>query len=51
LSLRWADVDLAAVRANCAAILDHVPRGTRLYAVVKANGYGHGAVQVGARQR
>ncbi len=46
LSLRWADVDLAAVRANCARILDHLPKGTRLLAVVKAGGYGHGAVQV-----
>src|SRR3981189_2445674 len=46
LSLRWADVDLAAVRVNCARILDHLPRGTRLLAVVKAGGYGHGAVPV-----
>jgi alanine racemase len=34
------------VRANAARILDHLPKGTRLIAVVKANGYGHGAVQV-----
>jgi alanine racemase len=46
LSLRWADVDLAAVRANCARILDHLPKGTRLIAVVKAGGYGHGALPV-----
>jgi alanine racemase len=46
LSLRWADVDLAAVRANCARILDHLPKGTRLIAVVKAGGYGHGTVPV-----
>lgn len=45
-ALRWADVDLDAVRANCARILDHLPQGTRLFAVVKAGGYGHGAVQV-----
>jgi len=44
--LRWAEVDLAAVSSNCAHILGHVPRGTRLFAVVKANGYGHGAVPV-----
>jgi alanine racemase len=37
---------LHAVRANCARIAAHVPKGTRLYAVVKAGGYGHGAVQV-----
>jgi len=34
------------VRANAARILAHLPHGTRLMAVVKANGYGHGAVPV-----
>jgi alanine racemase len=32
------------VRANAATLLAHVPRGTKLFAVVKADGYGHGAV-------
>ena len=32
--------------ANAASILAHVPRDVALFAVVKANGYGHGAVQV-----
>ena len=45
-SLRWADIDLGAVRANCARIVGHLPRGTHLLAVVKAGGYGHGAVPV-----
>jgi alanine racemase len=45
-ALRWADIDLRAVRANAARILAHLPEGTRLMAVVKANGYGHGAVPV-----
>lgn len=45
-ALRWADVHLGAIRANCHRILQHVPKGVRLYAVVKANGYGHGAVPV-----
>jgi alanine racemase len=44
--LRWAEVDLSAVSANCALILGHLPKGTQLFAVVKANGYGHGAVPV-----
>jgi alanine racemase len=44
--LRWAEIDLRAVRANAARILGHLPDGTRLMAVVKANGYGHGAVPV-----
>ena len=46
LSLRWAEIDLKAVSANCALIHDHLPGGTELFAVVKANGYGHGAVPV-----
>lgn len=37
---------LGAIRANCARILAHLPRGARLFAVVKAGGYGHGAMQV-----
>ena len=44
--LRWAEIDLRAVRDNAAHILAHVRHGTRLMAVVKANGYGHGAVRV-----
>src|SRR5438309_11205710 len=44
--LRWADIDMRAVRANAALILAHLPHGTRLMAVVKANGYGHGSVRV-----
>jgi alanine racemase len=42
----WAEVDLGAVRANVRALLDAT--GTPLCAVVKAGGYGHGAVAVGA---
>ena len=45
--MRSADVDLGAISANCERILRHLPRGTELFAVVKANGYGHGAVDVG----
>jgi len=39
-------VDLGAIRANCDLILGHLPAGTQLFAVVKAGGYGHGAVPV-----
>ena len=39
----WVDVDLEAIRDN-ARILK--PEGAELMAIVKANGYGHGAVQV-----
>src|SRR5207302_2061809 len=43
---RWAEVDLGAVRHNVRYLLDRLPPGTRLLAVVKANGYGHGAEPV-----
>lgn len=42
----WAEVDLAAIRANIAALLLRLGPARSLMAVVKANGYGHGAVQV-----
>jgi alanine racemase len=42
----WAEVDLAAVRHNVAT-LRTVSAPARLCAVVKANGYGHGAAAVG----
>lgn len=41
----WAEVDLAAVRANVAAIAELVAPAA-MCVVVKANGYGHGAVPV-----
>ncbi|MCW2278094.1 alanine racemase [Heliophilum fasciatum] len=42
----WADVDLAAIAANVRNICQHVQPSTQVMAVVKANGYGHGAVPV-----
>jgi alanine racemase len=41
----WAEIDLAAIRHN-AAVLADVSAPARLCAVVKAGGYGHGAVEV-----
>ena len=41
-----ATVDLSAVRHNIAYLVSLLPAGTVLCAVVKANGYGHGAVPV-----
>lgn len=41
----WAEVNLSAIEANVAA-LKRLSRAPHLMAVVKANGYGHGAVQV-----
>ncbi len=34
------------MRANCDRILAHLPKGSRLLAVVKAGGYGHGEIPV-----
>ncbi len=45
----FAHIDLDAVRANYRAVLSHVggaPGRPNVIAVVKANGYGHGAVPV-----
>ena len=39
-----ATVDLGAIRHNVAHLVSLLPGGRRLCAVVKANGYGHGAV-------
>jgi alanine racemase len=41
----WAEVDLDAIRANVAALAEGA-RPAQLLAVVKADGYGHGAVPV-----
>jgi alanine racemase len=41
----WIEVDHAAIRHNLAAIRDRVP-GAQVIAVVKANAYGHGDVEV-----
>src|SRR5581483_5155615 len=40
-----AIVDLGAVERNCALLAGALGGGARLCAVVKANGYGHGAVE------
>lgn len=42
----WAEIDLGAVQANLAAIRGHLDPAVRIMAVVKADGYGHGAVPV-----
>ena len=42
----WAEIDLGALRNNYREIKRHLQPGARLCAVVKADAYGHGAVQV-----
>ena len=41
----WTEVDLAAIRHNVMAVKQRVGPGVRVMAVVKADGYGHGAVR------
>lgn len=41
-----AIVDLNAIQHNVRVMLDEIDDDQKLYAVVKANGYGHGATQV-----
>ncbi|MBK8576562.1 MAG: alanine racemase [Elusimicrobia bacterium] len=39
----WAEIDVNAFRHNLAAVADHLPRRVKIMAVLKADGYGHGA--------
>ena len=42
-----AVVDVGAIQRNCARLRSELAEGTELCAVVKADGYGHGAVETG----
>jgi alanine racemase len=42
----WAEVDLSAVADNVRSLKSHLGPATQLMAVVKADGYGHGALPV-----
>ena len=42
----WAEVDVAAFRRNVDAVSRMLPERSRLVAVLKANAYGHGAVEL-----
>ena len=48
-SLVTAHIDLDAIRNNVIALNRRTPDNCRLMAVVKADGYGHGAVKVGVK--
>lgn len=43
----WVEVNLDAISANVKTFRNHVPEKTCIMAVVKADGYGHGSVEVG----
>ena len=42
----WAEIDLGAIGYNCKKIQGVLGKGTDIMAVVKANAYGHGIVEV-----
>lgn len=42
----WLEIDISAIGRNVALLRARIPKPARLMAVVKADGYGHGAVQV-----
>ena len=42
----YAEVDLDAIRHNISSIKNNIPSSVRLMPVIKADGYGHGAVEV-----
>ena len=41
-----ADIDLDAIRTNIVTMKKRIPKGKKLLAVIKANAYGHGAIEV-----
>ncbi len=43
----WVEISRAALRHNCDYVRRRLPPGTELCAVVKADAYGHGAVECG----
>lgn len=42
----WAEVDLDAIQYNIKQMKQLLPESSQVMAVVKANGYGHGAIEV-----
>ena len=42
----WTEVDLSAIEYNFTAARKHLPENMKLLVTVKANAYGHGAVEV-----
>ncbi|MBT2659146.1 alanine racemase [Bacillus sp. ISL-18] len=42
----WAEVDLECIAENVSSVRKHLPEKVEIMAVVKANAYGHGDVQV-----
>ena len=46
LKRTWAVIDLDALKENYEKLRRHIGRGVKFLGVVKADAYGHGAIQV-----
>ncbi len=44
--MKWVEIDLSAIAGNAAWIKSQLPKGAGFVAAVKADAYGHGAVEV-----
>lgn len=42
----WAEVNLNNIKDNLRFIRTLIPKSTKIMAIVKANGYGHGKIRV-----
>ncbi|XNN69805.1 alanine racemase [Bacillus pumilus] len=42
----WAEINLSAIKHNVSHMKDHIGQSVQLMAVVKANAYGHGDIEV-----
>jgi alanine racemase len=42
----WAEINLEAMRSNLGTIRSFVPAGVRIIAIVKADAYGHGLLEI-----
>lgn len=47
----WAEIDLDNLKHNLEEVKSAIKPGTRILAVVKANAYGHGSVQIAKQMR
>ncbi len=46
LKRTWADISLDNLEYNYRSIRAHLPQGTKFLGVMKADAYGHGAVNI-----
>ena len=44
--MKWAEIDLGVIAGNAAWVKSQLPKGAGFVAAVKADAYGHGAVEV-----